>query len=363
MSMFVRDFAKIGKSMLVLLSGVQENYKTVETKKTINESVCIRTGCPIFTAKKDNPQAYKEGVFKCEDFCSKAIEEKRTVTYLNETNYFKLDKYQSSRLSKTQIKQFLFYHFYCVDSNGLVKNISEKDVAEYIGCSINTVRNNNEKLVQLGLILFSNSGKGSFNVIIKEYSKYHLTSKKGGTGYLYLTKESFNEIIDIQDVNAIRITLRLLIKEDSIPVDTDRSKIDSSLSYSDIYRFLPHYTNYRSFIRKRTDAIKNIFSLKEIKNKISFSMNLNLRAEALKDIKTDNYLSSIRNKTSELQIFLKESEIKDIVQMSFQYGINVTMKSLEILSSEYIYRDVSIRSIGALIRTISESIVASSSFH
>lgn len=356
----VRDFGRIGKSALVLLSGIQERMKETTRTKYIDNSICRKSQCPIYKAKTEFPNKYiEESKYKCEDFCQAAVKERVVTKYINESNYYKLSEYpRDIRLSKSQIKQFLAFHILPIDKRGVLKNIGEKRLANILNCTVETVRNNNKRLVDLGLILLSNSGKSSFNVIVKDYDKYHLPSHQGGTGYLYLTKELFGEILKIDNVNALRVSLRMILKEDNVVAEERIDVLKSSFTNKEVFNILPKYTHYRGYLELISAKLSGLFNTELQQKEIKFHLPKELEVEELMSQKLELYRAKIENCITNARLVLKEKDIVDFIQMSIQYGLDAVLMSIEILARDYIYKNTKIKNLGGLVRSIVESLIS-----
>ena len=179
----IKEFAKVGKSALIRLAGTIENFKIIETHDVVNFEGCNKD-CPFYQERCNSPANFDSTY--CDDYCRKHITTTLKSSYYNETNRYKLNgtsKWKTPippkteiRLSKLQVKQFLLYHFKNVDRYGIIKSLSEQELADNLGCTLRTVRNNNKRLVDLGFISFSHAGFNNYiNVRILGYQNYHLS--------------------------------------------------------------------------------------------------------------------------------------------------------------------------------------------
>jgi hypothetical protein len=171
---------------------------------------------------------------------------------------------RDKRLSKTQLKQILYYHFLNMDAKGIIKKVNVHKVAEALNCSINTIINNNNRLIELGFIGCTYLSSKIFNIFLVGYSKYHLTKEQGGNGYIQMSKEVLTELLKVKNVNVLRFELRRLLKvdNDSFKVLSEATNTESTYSYNEIKRVMPKYT-YKQVINNvcinRTNILQFIY--------------------------------------------------------------------------------------------------------
>lgn len=335
--MFLTNFARIGKSFIRCITGVQENYKKIEKTETKDLSICL--DCPLFKSTSNAHITY------CQNYCNKPRIIKEKVIYYNEANRFHIPIRE--RLSKLQLKQILLYHFLNIDNNGIVKNISTKEIAKFLNCSIKTVKNNNERLVKLNYILYSKISNDKFSIWLTDYKNYHLTQKEGGSGYITMSKELLINLININTVNSLRLELRKLIEFDDQNIQTDEVN-SGKYTYQDIKRFLPKYLHYKGAIEDIINSGSNSFQTTIENNCITFKLKNEYNSELLrKDIinECEPLLNDYFNKFNFI-----ENEVIDILQMSIQYGTEKIKNSLNEIYNNYILKNKHIYNLGGLIR-------------
>jgi hypothetical protein len=332
--MFLTNFGRVGKSFIKSITGVQENYSIIDYIELTDISICER--CPFF--EKTSPEQSKY----CQDYCDKAKIKKAKTTYYNEANRYRIPIRE--RLSKSQI---LLYHFLDVDSNGVVKNISTKEIAEILDCDVKTVKNNNERFVELNYILFSQSSNDEFTILLRDYKNYHLTAKEGGSGYITMSKDLFKNLLEIDNVNSLRLELRELIEFDNKNINPENNT-QGEYTYREIKRFLPEYLRYKGAIDKIIENGSNSFIMQKNQEGIIFELKYEYKSEKLKqdildecDIALDDYFNKFN---------FTEKNLTDIFQMSLQYGVENIKDSLEIIYNGYILKEKRINNLGGLIR-------------
>lgn len=346
--MFIRSNCKIGKSFLRRLTGVQENFKIVEKVPVVDWNNCVN--CTLY--KTDANNGNNELLNYCMNFCKKCITYQEKITYYNESNRYLIPRDQE-RLSKSQIKQLILYHFLNVDRNGFIKNISEKELASYLGCTLKTVRANNIKFVKLNYILFARVSDDIINICLLDYKRYFLSSYDGGRGYLTMHKDLLDELLAIKNVNALRLEIRELIKFDDININAVEIK-PASYSYVELKRFLPRYINYRRKIVSILNYKSNAFELKVTEKGIEFKLNSDYIVNR-KELES-KYTIALVDYLEENNILVDNKALDDLIQMSIQYDLNIVIDALNVVKKTYFANDIPIENLGGLVRHIIKEI-------
>ena len=113
--------------------------------------------------------------------------------------------------SRSQILQFLMYHILC-DSNGIVRSISDEEIAAKLGVTIKTVQNNNRYFISNNLICKSlKRDRNAYGVYIVDYKSYFKSKENYGRGYLQISDVVFTELLKIKPINELRLAIRELI--------------------------------------------------------------------------------------------------------------------------------------------------------
>lgn len=238
------NFSRIGKGVLTRCIGLQKNYK--ETIKTgvekLDESQSGCFSCPIYKLKQELLLLnLSDEAARIEDMChscSTAVwQQQYTFQYINEKNRY---GYQP-RLKSNAIKLLLCYHFLQPDANGLIKDINLKDLSKILHCDIKTIQNNNAILSEYGYCYFSNSGwyNNHINILLPEYKSYHKSAAEGGRGYMTFNKNILDELLNMTDLNQIRLTIKGLLETDNQSASGKAPQV--KLSYTYLKGFLPRY--------------------------------------------------------------------------------------------------------------------------
>lgn len=356
----LKEVAKIGKSILIQLVGVQPNFKQLTYTTEIDENICESSCCEIYKMKQG---LMNSGLWNSDDLisqlqethcnhCEKAKVTEKVVEYYNEKNKYKIPDI-IDRLSKLQVKQFVLYHFLFVDKRGIVRNISTKEIASILGCTTKTVQVNNKRLTELNYIWVSNIDNDRFNLLLKGYNTYHLTAKEGGSGYLYMSKEMLSELLAISNVNTLRLEIRKLIKFDDNNIGATEPK-PVTFTYKDISRFLPGYVNYRGIVEDILSQQSNAFTNIIRDDAIEFTIKEEYNSDVLIQVKGYEYFDKfgmLVEAESLTEVFSNE-DIGDLVQMSFEYNFEIVFDAVKVVIENYIKQDKEVGSIGALVRQI-----------
>lgn len=362
--MSLNYLAQISKSAYVAMLGTQENFKETYTIETINEEACESSGCPFFKIKQQllddtnelshDPNMLDKIIDDCCRKCPTAYSCKKTTVYHNEKNKYQTDKLFKNgtiRFSKSQIKQYLLYHFLVKNNSGIISHLREADIAKVLGCSLRTVRNNNEFLCEnLYISVCHTLIPGQITILLRGYKDRALSAEKGGRGYLVMTKESFENLLEIDDVNELRAQLRLLLNADDYKASEKKTSIPTSLKY--IRRKLPKYITPKKIIElvsePKNDSLFDIhyFKSNELRFKLKESFDPAIKKQELTHIFHNNFKAYFE----ELNYKVEEKDYDDLVQMSFQYNYETVLWTLKYISSKLI--DGTIKNIGGYIRDV-----------
>lgn len=262
--MELSKYARIGKAPFIKAIGVQKNHKEVIYTES-QELDYAASGCFECDNYK-NVQFYDfmpdevrhETDNRCKN-CPYAVY--RTVTHetlrnINEKNIFGNKK----RLKAIALKLLLIYHFASPDEHGLVRDISAAELADMLNCTVRSIKNANSVLQKYGYIMCSSDGfsKKRIQIILTEYDTYSLPADKGGRGYATFNYECLQNLLQITDLNQLRIFLRA-----ALDIDTNRNpdkELILTQDYTFLRRFLPNYCK-PGVIRKALSSISELFSV------------------------------------------------------------------------------------------------------
>lgn len=261
----------------------------------------------------------------------------------------------SIRLSLTQIKQMITLYSFC-DSNGIIKGISKKQIASVMGCTEKTVENNNILLAKIGFVSIFPREKGELSIIVNNYKEQH---QKYGGGYIVMSNDMLSALMQLSNVNALRIAIQAVVKNDMNSVLNH----DTKFSTKEIKSLLPSYIYTRKAITKIIDVFstltEKVFNWKEDNNGFIVDIDKALDGKTIKKEKSIVFESEIitaisKNVAQDGSIdeeTLKEklsADIADLVAMSFEYGVDI-VKSF---ASEAFAIKETIRNFGAYVRQL-----------
>lgn len=297
------------------------------------------------------------------------IENETEVKYISEKNNLHIDdKFLSISWSESRIKQLLLYTNLC-DSTGLITYLSEESLAEKIGCSVRTVKLNNKIFKEAEIITWNRIYSDFISV---EFTKYLVdildlrldkkNNKTYSSGYTTLSSQDFEKLLALDDVNALRLSLRILR---NVEVDINLgNKEEFHLSYKEIKAFLPKYIGYKSAIKKVFSKVGGLFNVQLIdsKEKMSDFFSKNKATLPLVQKAKDVFLYSVKvDKTSkklkeqeEAYMYTLEFDLKNHIKDSIHYkqevfgldamekaslitsfGINVVKKAFNIVKEAF----------------------------
>jgi hypothetical protein len=363
----------IGKQILKQISEPIQTIKIYH--RTFNE--CIGESCRLGFYNSDD----KNAINYCTSFCTDCHVVRPMVKRIFNFNSFegpvlnpngkfttksfnvkifdflakiKINYKSKIRLSSNQIKQMLTLYSRC-DSNGIIKNISKKQIASVIGCTEKTIENNNILLQQLRFISIQPKEKGELTVFINNYKDQY---KKDGGGYIVMSGDMLSLLMEINDVNSLRVAIPAIIKSDMNSLFNH----DTKFSIKQIKSLLPTYIYTRKAITKIianfSSLSKNIFKWKEEDNFFIVDIDRTIDGKMIKKERTVIFESEIIGAISEKfsDPAITEETIKnelstdmdDLVAMGFEYGIDV-VKSFAVDAFEL---KETIRSFGAYVRNL-----------
>lgn len=384
----LRENARISKDKLnKLIKGIRGGLYLEETKTVC--SCC--SSCPY----KD-----KLGLFKeyCEEYCDK----KETVIEVKKFNTIKKIKnisvegtgepvhtleleyvvkdHKFIQPSKSVIKQYIFYHFLVANQYRVRTNITAKFVSQELNVSVATVKRNNQLLQDLGLIHIRRIDPSTFDIYIYEEDKLHLKKSEGGTGYLPLSKELYERIKQIKDVNVLRIELKKILKADADKnLKREVTANVSQVRANSIIEILPYYLRRaKKKLNEKIFSDQSIFELK-VSGEGSYQMDItkyktsemfvqefmnNTKTSLIEFVRENNI--SILPENEELleapeenvspeqyRESLYDEKITDLAQLCLEYGVQTILDILIYIKHRYIEKEnISINNIGAFVRTI-----------
>lgn len=157
-------------------------------------------------------------------------------------------------LSMTQTFQLCVYYFLNPDSKHFILNVPIRPLAELIGCSLRTVKNNNRFFSDKLFISFTENKNHTVSL------KLHIKEELVDEDVIILQKKLILQILEMDNVNSIRIAFRFILRLH----DHNSGKI--YYSYNDIVRFLPSNINHPKMIKQMVLALLDIFDIESSAN-------------------------------------------------------------------------------------------------
>lgn len=378
----MKAFCNVGKTVLSKALGLQKNYSEVLERayEVLDEDA---SGCgtckwhALRTVTHDGEELFAE----CERACASCphrvmkVEYTYSRVYHNERNRCGY----KPRLKCNAIKLLLAFHFYEIDQNGLIYHIDVSALAEKLGCNIKTVNNNLEQLREYGYISFSRIDSRLINLYLPEYEDYFKPASSGGRGFLVISENVFSELLKIDSINTLRITLRQLMEFDQLK---NHGTDSVEKSYHDLRMLLPDYCK-RNVIQKASDKLSMFVT--EIKdNLIKFILKPEFDAKHQKEERLQFYEEQLTEfwhefteeageintgihsiDESKFAGFFEGIEVEeyvgwslspldvaDLAYLCLQYSFNVVLKALQQIYQTYILKFTKITNLGGLARTI-----------
>lgn len=366
----MNTYANISKKLIVQALGRQGNYKEILTDKIdVESSGCL--SCPYYL--QNNGQHDLTGD------CAGCLNKQYIVEtkYINEKNRYRVD--DALRLKSNAIKLLLYFHFLNPDSNGIVKNINTKDLAEKLNINHKTVWNNINLLCDYGYICWCRSYKGLINILIQGYKEQ---KEKNGPGYIVVNDEWFRYILQCSDVN----TLRIMIRE-TMNIDNQNKSgyffNTKETSYENMRRYLPAYCKrfiIKDVMERAGDIIAGVFDtfIKDdvIRFTLKDSCSAKKRREAqlrendkilrdfikeyneninlsLTDKVLDERFTYLNDETKLVPSFLLSgTETANLAHLALSYGVDAVMNALIVVHRHYLSAGQEVKNIGGLVRTI-----------
>lgn len=390
------NYARIGKSPLIKAIGIQKNH--IDTYYTESQELDrAASGCFSCPNYKNiefleylPQETQSDALFQC-NHCSQCVYKtvyKEHIRYINEKNRFGSAK----RLKGIALKLFVIYHFCNPDDHGLIKSLSPKELAAYLGCTVRSIYNANAKLQEYGYIMLCKDGltRNHFHVILAEYDTYALTAKDGGRGYATFNLPFLDELVKLDDLNQLRIYLRT-----ALDLDTNRNpekKLVATTPYSTLRRYLPRYCK-PGIIRKALSSVSNLFHVIFSEESVTLQMKPAYHGKRVLEMNNTENATSLRsyfenldaamqrindsslketkakqtdidflnqagivkqqgiNKKFYVPFRLTDSDYSDLALLASTYSLSAVKKCISYVYNAY-KADFKLQSIGALIRTI-----------
>ena len=315
-----RTFANINRNSFELLFKKFTQYE-IKTKDD-NALEFDTSKCKNCSHKKlgfskicEDCDTYREWLHKKKSFVKKSNE--------NEVENSKdLEKKSLIKLSKSQILQYIYYHFLDV-IKGKIDFIYEKDLCKYLNISLKTVRRNNLILQQANLIKFKRIAKKLIEISIVGHSEGF---EKGESGTVNIPFNFFKEIKNFENIDEIRLSLFMYEKFYSVKQgdNLNYENIFKDILFKDLKKIFAKGKNYEKYIITVLKKLKKFF-------KITFRDDEFTLISYKTKPKFDDFIYKTRindDITTFSTKLLKERNVKltkklynDLYQLGSQYGV------------------------------------------
>lgn len=250
----------VGKAVLYQMLGVQPNHKSMKDILKISGNC---SDCPWLMAATSHPTSNtlsklhyhcNQCPFKgsCPDI------DMLSVDYVNERNRFG----NKRKVCRNAILFFILLHTMNPSKNGFIKEISLSSISKKMNVNVKTVYNCVDILVKNEYIYADKISAGTFNIILLDYPSYFLKADKGGRGFLKLSEDVIDSLLNIHSILAFRLILRQLLESDKVK--------DSVKSYKELRLSLPAYCKRNVIMSKMKDYCSSIYDIVISADNISF---------------------------------------------------------------------------------------------
>lgn len=225
--------------------------------------------------------------------------------------------YASVKYSHTLIQQVLLY-IALANSKGIIPLVPEDELAAEMDCSLRTIQHNNKILSDAGILDWERRCTGCIRVTFHGYLQnvLDLTPELSGTetkgddllsgdeielsgkfksekGYTIMSAERIRELVNLKDVNALRVALRFYRAfEKEVVVGKQKH---AYVTYEEFKQFLPKYLHFPKAINELAQKVKALFDLNTYKkgNDVLGFVKDTAPAEALSERIKGNFLARL----------------------------------------------------------------------
>lgn len=191
------------------------------------------------------------------------------------------------------------------------------------------------KMIKITIVRRGTGDMPIYRIDIVDYKKFYASAKNGGCGYFSLTDEKFTELMEIKDVNSLRLELAMLI--DSRFYDSNDHHID----FTDLYYCLPASKRHPWFVKEKRNEIKNShfettssYKAKDLVCKLVYDAKKQINQKILRARKViSSKLSSCFGK------YIKDKFLDNISRFASSFPVEVILSAIE-NASNYQYRYV-----------------------
>lgn len=379
------NFANIGKAVLIQSLGIQKNYtEIIETTRDVIDYNNIEChACKnrsIINSFPVSSKPYIDACSACENCPYKTYTQENVIKkiYHNEKNRYGY----RPMLKGNAIKLMLLLHFYHPDKHGILYNINVYELSNLLKCSIRTIWNNLDVLSGYSYISYSKNDGHTISVILNDYEKYYLPANKNGRGFIVMSRDLLDSLIQVESLISLRIILREIIS-----LDDPSLKGQASVDYKKIQDIRPTLPSYCKPCIIKDSVVKpnSIFNVSindniirfEIKNNYVpkmqkakmhdklieelnlFIMDFNSSVAYLNAgnaITNYNDFFNVNNINIAFKpVYIKPIDVDDLATLALHYSLSLVIEALSAVYKEYILLDKPINNLPGLVSTIIRS--------
>ena len=301
-----------------LAAGCQPNFRSsMDIKENMDaiDHMCITSGCGNCQVKKHYQNDKKDFNLYCQPHNDSSRQIPKNAVRL----FLLLYSLPQSLLGET--------HF--------IRNLSAQKAADYLSCSLPTLRRSLKTLEDSGYITLSHAGDlKHYHIILNRYDTMHLPAQKGGCGYISLDRNALDALLSVKNVNQLRLELLCLLRYDNAQLVQGRKPLWENYSFRDLRNMLPAHMNYRAKFEQILSKDKLLahyingqriyFRLKE-----QFPLHFDY-----KKIISDSH-SRLQSFFMEKNIPINENEIICLSEMATQYDVTLIIRCVSSILKQY----------------------------
>ncbi|MDO5381282.1 MAG: hypothetical protein Q4F06_00975, partial [Eubacteriales bacterium] len=276
-----------------------------------------------------NSDIYKNAASMCSNCPHKMFTQKTVIKkiYHNERNRYGY----RPMLKNNALKLLLLLHFFHPDRFGIMKNLDVRTFAEKLHCNIKTIWNNLEILKRFTYISYSKTDTYTITLILNDYENYYLPANKNGRGFLVLSKDLMDKIIEVDSLVTLRIFLRELISLDE-PALKGIVSIDHK-TIKEIRHMLPSYCK-PCIIKKSVVKPSEIFDVTVNDKSITFEINTKYLAKTQKQLLENEYFNSFRDFVYDFNSYIPEVNNQRILPDKYRefFDLEIPVKDFKLIS-------------------------------
>ena len=337
-------FASIGLSGLIPALSLRRNSKEYVPVTRLDESASGCFSCPN----------RKSGGEACASCPSRIYFTETKTVYRNEKARYG----RKPPLRKNALALYMHLHFLNPDANGYVSSIDEEEAASALGCSKRTVENNMRLLQKNGYVSFGKTSvPDRLQAFITDYKTAFLKADEGGRGYLRISRELFERLVALPDVNSMRLAVRTYFEESE---EERRFGKETEKSLNEIKSRLPKYVTKKRLLEiLESDGFAEVFEV--LKGSRSASLFVrkrfdqmriaeSLKAECLAEVR--KFAAAVNRKAGKKtpKLSLTPSETSDVCGTALKIPIPSVLEGLKRFYETYVKQGIPYGSAGALVR-------------